>query len=463
MAELASLPDELIAIIFANYLKDRTQNPLSWLLTCRRLYLIAIPILYRHISIQLPNVPKLLQPADGIKFGFTDCIFRRTKSLTVHVPFAQSFDKPRAWSEGFLQASKAVVSMMPSITSLSFISRPSRQPPRPARPLRLGQNSMADILTILPRTVTSLELSAPIIEPPWDRNRRQGPARICNALRKLIRQLHHLRLRVPRLCENQLSRFAQRTSGKPFPLRSAVIMLSMPRYKWNVRNPSVPMKNLRIRRFHGDSKEMMRIRLSADARALCTSGRFPELKEFIVLDVLEVNERTDIAVRADAVAGKTSAYPIQLLDGQTGQLLAGIPTFDLKYIMRVLDNGSAGDQTNSSWNEYVGSYGELLQSMEGSATWTELPNGRRMPASIDDDQTLGPDLPIEEAETSQRHSPLSCPMLREPEMSIRPGRLGHIPCSVDLQEVFDDNSSAGYKIALTPEKASDGELQAATG
>jgi hypothetical protein len=121
--------------------------------------------------------------------------------------------------------------MMPSVTSVSFISRPSRRPLGPARPVRLSQNSVSDILSTLPRTVTSLELSALVIQPPWDRHRRQGSSKICNALRKLIRQLHHLRLRVPGLCENQLSRFAERTSGKPFPLQSAVFMLSMPRYQ----------------------------------------------------------------------------------------------------------------------------------------------------------------------------------------------------------------------------------------
>ncbi|KAL2794739.1 hypothetical protein BJX66DRAFT_303071 [Aspergillus keveii] len=341
MVGLSSLPDELITTIFANCLNDRIQNSLSWLLTCHPLYHIAIPILYRHISIRLANVPKFLQPVGGIKFGFTECIFHRSKSLTVHIPFTQSFEKPRAWSEEFLQASKAVISMMPTITSVTFMSRPSRRPPGPARPLRLSHNVIADILTILPRTVTSLELSAPIIGPPWDRNRRQGPAWICNALRKLIRQLYHLRLQVPRLCENQLSRFAERSSGRPFPLRSAVIMLSTPRYKWDVRNPAGPVESLRISRFHSDSKETMRIRLSADARALCTSGPFPHLKQSIVLDALEVNERTEIAVRADAVAGDTSAYPVQMLDGQAGGLLKGIPTFDMKYIMRVKDDDSA--------------------------------------------------------------------------------------------------------------------------
>ncbi|KAL3492420.1 hypothetical protein BJX62DRAFT_236239 [Aspergillus germanicus] len=463
MAGLSSLPDELITFIFENCLIVRTQNPLSWLLTCRRLYHIAIPILYRHIFIRVPNAPKLLQPADGTRLRFTGCIFHRTRSLTVHVPFAQSFDKPRAWSEQFLQASKTVVSMMPSITSISFMSRPSRRPPGPARPLRLSQNAMADILAILPRTVTSLELSAPVIEPPWDQNRRQGPARICNALRNLIRQLHHLRLRVPRLCENQLSRFAQHTTGKPFPLRTAVIVLSTPRFKWEVRDPTAPVESLRIRRFHGNTKEMMRIRLSADARALCSSGRFPHLEEFIVLDALELNERTEIVVRADAVVGVTSAYPIQMLDGQAGELLAGIATFDMKYAMRVMDDHSSADGA-TCWKEYVGSYGELLSFMEGSATWTERPNGRQGPMDIDGgDEPLSMNRSIEEADSFQAHSELSCPMLCEPEMTIRPGRTRHIPCSVDLQEVFEDNPSDGYKIALTPEKAPDGELQAATG
>ncbi|KAL2841776.1 hypothetical protein BJX68DRAFT_270960 [Aspergillus pseudodeflectus] len=386
MAGVSSLPDELIALIFENCLSDRTHNPSSWLLTSRRLYHIAIPILYRHISVQLPNVPKLLQPADGMKSGFTDCIFHRTKSITIHVPFAQSFDKPRAWSEEFLQATKTLISMMPSVTSVSFISRPSRRPLGPARPVRLSQNSVSDILSTLPRTVTSLELSALVIQPPWDRHRRQGSSKICNALQKLIRQLHHLRLRVPGLCENQLSRFADRTSGKSFPLRSAVFMLSMPRYQWDVRDFAARVENLRIRRFPSEDKEKRRISLSADARALCTSGRFPHLKEFIVLDALDVNERTEIVLRADAVAGDTAAYPIQLLDGQAGEgLLAGIPTFDMKYVIRVVQNGSPGDRTKC-WKEYVGSYGELLCSMEGSATWAELPNGRRVPIDIDGDQ-----------------------------------------------------------------------------
>jgi hypothetical protein len=207
----------------------------------------------------------------------------------------------------------------------------------------------------------------------------------------------------------------------------------------------------------------MRIRLSADARALCTSGRLAHLKEFILIDTLEVSERTEIVVRVDAVAGGTSAYPIQMLDGQASGLLAGIPTSDLKYIiMRVEDGDSARDGAGGG-KEYVGSYGDLLSFIEGSASWTELPDGRRVPMDIDGAEPLSMDLSIEEADSIQTHTPLSCPMLREPEMSIRPGLIRHIPCSVDLQEVFEDNSSIGYNIALTLEKALDGDLQAATG
>ncbi|CEN59404.1 hypothetical protein ASPCAL01854 [Aspergillus calidoustus] len=447
MAGLSSLPDELIALIFENCLNDRTHNPSSWLLTSRRLYHIAISILYRHISVQLPNVPKLLQPADGMKSGFTDCTFHRTESITIHVPFAQSFDKPRAWSE--VPPGNKHPDQYDAIHDI-------------ARPVRLSQNSVADILSTLPRTVTSLELSALVIQPPWDRYRRQGSSKICNELRKLIRQLHHLRLRVPGLCENQLSRFDDRTSGKPFPLRSAVFMLSMPRYQWDVRDSTARIENLRIRRFHSEDREKRRISLSADARALCTSGRFPHLNKFIVLDALDVNERTEIVVRVDAVAGDTAAYPIQLLDGQAGEgLLAGIPTFDMKYVIRVVQNDSPGDGTKC-WKEYVGSYGELLCSLEGSAAWAELPNGRRVPIDIDGDQPRM-DLHIQDADAFQTHSELSCHMLRDPEMSIRPGRIGHIPCSVDLQEVFEKDLSVGYEIAFRPDKVPNNGLQAVTG
>jgi hypothetical protein len=186
------------------------------------------------------------------------------------------------------------------------------------------------------------------------------------------------------------------------------------------------------------------------------------LKEFIVLDALEVNERMDILVRADAVAGVTSAYPIQMLDGQDGGLMAGNPIFDMKYVIRVENDDSSGDGTNY-WKDYVGSYGELLCRTEGSATWTELPNGRRVPIDIDGDEPLSMDLSIGEEDSFQSHSELSCPLLRDPEMSFRPGRISHIPCSVDLQEVFEDDPSVGYKIALTPEGVPNKGLQAAQG
>jgi hypothetical protein len=203
--------------------------------------------------------------------------------------------------------------------------------------------------------------------------------------------------------------------------------------------------------------------LSADARALCTSGQFPHLKEFIVLDALDVNERTEIVVRVDAASGGTAAYPIQLLDGQAGEgLLAGIPTFDMKYVIRVVENDSPGDGTKC-WKEYAGSYGDLLCSLEGSATWAELPNGRRVPIDIDGDQPQRLDLHIEDAGAFQTPSGLSCPMLRDPEMSIRPGRIGHIPCSVDLQEVFEENLSIGYKIALRPDSFPNNGSHAVTG
>ncbi|KAJ0425205.1 hypothetical protein BJY00DRAFT_308533 [Aspergillus carlsbadensis] len=468
MAGLSTLPDELVAIIFESCLQDRTHSPSSWLLTCRRLYHIAIPILYRHISVQLLKVFKLHHPGDGTKLGFTECIFHKTKSLTIHVPFAQKFDKPPAWSQEYIQESKTLISTMPSLTSLSIISRPIRRPTTRVRPFRLSRNAIADLLSVLPRTVTSLELAAPVVELPWDPDIAQGPARIYNELQTLIRQqLWHLRLRIPGLGEDFLSRIiAEPTSstGELFPLRTALVMLSKPRYQRDVGDSMVHVEGLRIstsRGSHGGDKERRRIRLSADARALYTSGRLPHLKEFIVLDALSMNRRTEIVVRADAVVGDTSAYPIELLDGQSGARLAGVPTFDMKYVMRVVDTGVSSEAI-SPWKEFVASYGDLLRFIEGPATWTELPSGRRVPIdSGGDDQPPSPDRPIEDAGAFRTHSELSCPMLSEPEMSIRPGRIRHVPCAIDLQEVFEEGSSAGYEVVLTPEEVRNDALQTA--
>jgi hypothetical protein len=85
------------------------------------------------------------------------------------------------------------------------------------------------------------------------------------------------------------------------------------------------------------------------------------------------------------------------------------------------------------------------------------PNGTRVPVNRDGDRLLSIDSPVEELDTFQTHLEVPCPMLSEPDTSLRPRRISHIPCAVGLQEVFEDDSSVGYKIAFTPEKASDSE------
>ncbi|KAL2865256.1 uncharacterized protein BJX67DRAFT_359083 [Aspergillus lucknowensis] len=463
MVVITSMPDELLCLIFQHYQNHKKQSVLPWLLGSRRLYTVAIPLLYRHISVSIYNVPLLLRPSDGIKHTLETPVFKYTRSLSIWLPAHTSDPKPQLNdTTHYLRSVEQVVSMMNSLASLSIAAESGTTFGDRTIETMMNCIALARILKALPPSLTSLELCTPL-EPPanvpatlveewYGPQTKTGCCLICQGIREILPRLHHIRLRLPTLCPALLSSFGDVSSPSSselqLQLRTALIWFSTGRCQSNTMPCDWNPDRLYMQWELYEKAAPMRSRLISDARKLYLAKALPHIQHFVFPDVKPDDGLTAFPITTDIIAPQTSASVLEVLSyrGEGQARISDNPDEHTPHTIRIMDSPHppGEEECTCTWSEYVGALNGLLPLIEGKGHWKATRTKVRLPSALAGSSGLGLgstfdcDPGYEEASVFRARSDLSCSMWRYDALRIEPGHYPGVPGTVQLFHYYND-------------------------
>ncbi|OCL05990.1 hypothetical protein AOQ84DRAFT_87341 [Glonium stellatum] len=224
---------------------------------------------------------------------------------------------------------------------------------------------IAKLLQYLPHTVMNLGLDTAGLDgiPKHDH--------LCGSISKLIPQLHYLRLRVSSLCAELMSSLRHfneepdrpSSLGPVSQLRVAIIRLEIE--PGNSQGPLAvcDCEHISARRFNPSL-------FAQNIFQLHEAGAFPHIQHFILVNKIGRSNPTrhgshDYFTLRDIAQNCTTTFPCLPLQQYSSR---GVPWLRFPYLIR-----------NHQGEDLIGDREEISALLEGHLSWTELPNGSRLP------------------------------------------------------------------------------------
>lgn len=187
-SSMDQLPEHLLYIVLQNVRGMSKQSSFfSCLLSCRLWYDIGLPLLHNAITLRNRNLKNFL-------FRFQPKNLASVKHLTILSEASwddlerQGVDQARR-----LQQLSKVLPGMVNLSTFSFTFRDERS--HNAHPLQMPRPIITELVKNLPASVVSLEIDTDGLD--WFVTHTPH---LCEKLRDILPQLHHLRLRLAEVC-----------------------------------------------------------------------------------------------------------------------------------------------------------------------------------------------------------------------------------------------------------------------